>query len=113
MKLLGDSIRFPLILIPAANGPVDGLVPWIERHDVLVWWLAATSAAIAIGMLIATPWLVAMIPDDYFATKERPPIVGRSEHPVLRWLLRIGKNLLGLVLIIFGLLLSLPNHMNM
>jgi hypothetical protein len=84
------------------------VVAWIERHDVTLWWLAAFSAVIAVVMLAMTPWLVSLIPDDYFATKERPPIVGRSRHPVLRWCLRIGKNVLGLTLIIFGLLLSLP-----
>ncbi|MBA3315047.1 MAG: hypothetical protein M3552_12135 [Planctomycetota bacterium] len=87
---------------------LDAIIAWIERHDVLLWWMAIGSAALAVGMLIATPWLVSVIPDDYFATKERPPIVGRSEHPVLRWLLRLGKNLLGFVLIIVGMLFSLP-----
>jgi hypothetical protein len=57
-------------------------------------------------MLALTPWLVSLIPDDYFATKERPPIAGRSRHPVLRWTLRIGKNVLGLTLIILGLCLT-------
>jgi hypothetical protein len=92
----------------ALHNFVNEFVAWIERHDVLVWWFAIGSAVIAVGMLFTTPWLVSVIPDDYFATKERPPIATRSEHPALRWALRIGKNILGLVLIVIGLLLSLP-----
>jgi hypothetical protein len=84
------------------------VIAWIERHEVVLWWVAIGSAVMAVGMLILTPWLVSVIPDDYFATRERPPIVGRSRHPVLRWMLRIGKNVLGLTLVVVGLLLSLP-----
>jgi hypothetical protein len=83
------------------------LVAWMQRHDVALSWIAGSSAILAVAMLVLTPWLVSIIPDDYFATKERPPIVGRSEHPVLRWTLRIAKNLLGLTLIIIGLFLTL------
>jgi len=83
------------------------LAAWIERHDIALSWIAGSSAVLAIAMLVLTPWLVSLIPDDYFATKERPPIVGRSEHPLLRWMLRITKNLLGLTLIIIGLFLTL------
>lgn len=83
------------------------VVAWIERYDVALWWCAVGSAVIAVAMLALTPWLVSLIPDDYFATKERPPIVGRSRHPVLRWSLRIGKNSLGLALIVIGLFLTL------
>ena len=81
------------------------LLEWMAQHDVLLWWVGIGSAAISLGSLLALPLVVARIPDDYFATRERPPIVGRSRHPVWRWLLRIAKNLAGLFLVAFGLLL--------
>lgn len=95
-----------------AMGPLaqqfSQLVAWVKQHEVMLWWIGAASATVTIGMLIAMPWVVSIIPDDYFAAKERPRLAGRSRHPVIRWLLRIGKNLLGLLLVLLGLVLSLP-----
>ena len=87
---------------------LHALLQWVDAHQALVWWVTAVSATLTIGTLVAMPWVVSLIPDDYFATRERPPIVGRSERPVARWAARIGKNLLGVVLILFGLVMSVP-----
>lgn len=57
--------------------------------------------------LIASVWVMIKLPADYFANhadQEWWP----DQHPVLRWLLRIVKNLLGYLLIVLGVLLSLP-----
>ena len=50
--------------------------------------------------------LVVALPADYFV--EQRPRFWADRHPVLRWLAIIGKNLLGVALIVVGLLLSLP-----
>lgn len=81
---------------------------WVAGHEAELWWVAIASACVTVGTLLALPWVVALIPNDYFATKERPPISERSQHPVLRWTLRIAKNLLGIVLVFLGLVMSLP-----
>lgn len=81
---------------------------WVAGHEALLWWVAIGSASVTVGTLLALPWVVALIPNDYFATRERPKISERSQHPVLRWTLRIGKNLLGIVLVFLGLVMSLP-----
>jgi hypothetical protein len=81
---------------------------WLKAHEAALWWVMAGSTGVTVGTLIALPWVVALIPNDYFATKDPPKIRGRSQHPVLRWMLRIGKNLLGIILVILGLVMSLP-----
>lgn len=81
------------------------LITWVKEHDVVLWWVMACSAVLTVGTLLALPWVVARIPDDYFATKERLPFGEYSQHPVLRWVFRIGRNLLGVVLLLLGLVM--------
>lgn len=87
---------------------VTSLRLWLASHETIVWWMASGSLALTVGTIVALPFIVANIPDEYFATKERPPLREVSRHPVIRWVLRIGKNGLGLVLVIIGLVLSIP-----
>ena len=81
------------------------LIAWVVEHDVVIWWVMAGSAALTLGTLAALPWLVCQIPDDYFATKERLPVAEYSPHPVLHWIFRIARNLLGIILLLLGLVM--------
>jgi hypothetical protein len=56
---------------------------------------------------VAAPWLAGLIPTDYFAHSAPPPSAFREHHPVLRALLLVLKNLLGLLLVVLGILLVL------
>ena len=78
-------------------------------------WLAvcgAVSLALFVGSLLALPSLLARVPHDYFATRERPRsrfVAGR--HPAVRWSLRVAKNLAGLGLVAAGVaMLLLPGQ---
>ncbi len=65
-----------------------------------------------VGTLVAVPFLVVRIPEWYF-TEPRRHRVRRDElgHPVVRLLLRIGKNLLGVVFILTGVaMIFLPGQ---
>jgi hypothetical protein len=90
------------------TGALETAKVWLDRHEAVVWWVGSFSLALTLGTIVALPFVVAQIPDDYFATKERLPLRERTHHPVLRWLLLIGKNLLGFVLVVVGLILALP-----
>src|SRR4051794_10237323 len=70
-------------------------------------WILVAAAAVAISSAIAIGVLIA-IPATYFC--EPPSHGGREDkrHVVLRWAVLIGKNLAGAVLVIAGVLLSLP-----
>jgi hypothetical protein len=48
-----------------------------------------------------------LIPEDHFVSKRRS-VIGKVRQPAARIALVIGKNLLGVVLILIGLVLSLP-----
>lgn len=85
--------------------PLAEWVDWIRAHDVALWWVAAGSAVLVVGTPFVLPFVVARIPEDYFATKDRLPLSETSEHPVLRWTLRIFRNLIGAILFLLGLIM--------
>lgn len=64
--------------------------------------LAAVSAALFVGSLLATPWLIVRLPADYFdARVPRQFLPGRS--PMVRAVGHVLKNLFGWVFIAAGL----------
>jgi len=68
-------------------------------------WLLGGYLLITAISLAAFVILVVALPSSYFCADRQLWIDG---HPLLRWLLVIGKNLLGLAIIALGILLSLP-----
>ncbi len=83
----------------------------LENHRQLLMWIGIGSLGIFIISLLTLPWLVAKIPDDYFVPKKRQPTNWKNQHPVVRLLILIGKNLVGYGLIFAGLLmLFLPGQ---
>ena len=78
---------------------------WWSEHGLV---LTITFGAISLFGLVAMIVVLARLPADYFL---RPP--ERSSrfahlHPALRLMLRIGRNGLGFLLIVLGIVLSLP-----
>lgn len=59
------------------------------------------------GSLAFTALIIVQMPANYFQNQKHPPALAPG-HPVLRWLGHIVKNLLGLLLILIGIMLSLP-----
>jgi archaellum biogenesis protein FlaJ (TadC family) len=69
------------------------------------------SALVFFVSLLSLPWLVALIPEDYFSSKQRKPPTWQKQHPVIRALITIVKNLLGIVLLAGGfLMLFMPGQ---
>lgn len=87
------------------------MLEWLSENQTLLTWLSVISLITFVGSLLALPWLVGMIPDDYFLHQSRQSANLKQRHPVVRLLLLIGKNLLGLLLLCGGLLmLFLPGQ---
>ncbi len=81
------------------------MLDWIHAHDTLLWWLTAASVVTFFASLIIVPILIARIPADYFAQPTRPDRPWKHQHPAVRVVLRIGKNALGVVLMLAGLVM--------
>ncbi|REK26766.1 MAG: hypothetical protein DWQ45_24905 [Planctomycetota bacterium] len=71
-------------------------------------WILTLSAMTFVGTLVAIPILLVRMPADYFIRRRvgLPALDGL--HPVLRWTVRVLKNLLGVFLVLAGLAMSVP-----
>jgi len=73
--------------------------------------MGVCSAVIFFISLLSLPWLVAKIPEDYFSPQKRQPTEWKVQRPVMRLMVLIGKNCLGYLLLLGGLLmLVLPGQ---
>ncbi|MEX2524423.1 MAG: PGPGW domain-containing protein [Gammaproteobacteria bacterium] len=73
--------------------------------------LGVISLITFIGTLIVVPWLIVRIPTDYFAPEKRQPAPWSDQHPAIRWILLIAKNLFGAILVVMGIaMLVLPGQ---
>lgn len=70
-------------------------------------WLIVFSVITFVASIVVTIFVLVKLPDTYFkASHGREFWVER--HPVLRWGGLVVKNLLGALLVLFGILMSLP-----
>jgi hypothetical protein len=87
------------------------MLDWIGQHDALLWTLGSVSVAMFLGTLIVVPFLIVRIPADYFAPVERQDPPAKRHRAPVRLLLHIGKNILGVIFLIAGLImLMLPGQ---
>jgi len=85
------------------------LIDWFKAHPEVIAAATAVSVLVFVASLVLVPVLAARIPADYFVRPRRQPWGWGRRHPVLRWLVLIAKNLLGVVLVVTGLgMLVLP-----
>ena len=86
---------------------LNSLLDWGQAHDALLWWLFAASIAMFALTPIAVGWALIRLPRDYFTNDRRQPLGSWAKHPAIRIAMLAGKNLLGVVLILAGLLMLL------
>jgi hypothetical protein len=87
------------------------ILEWIQNNQAVLWWLGALSITMFIGTLIAVPWLVTRIPDDYYLQdgRKKPPMF--YDRKVLRIIYLIVKNAIGYIFIGAGIvMLVLPGQ---
>lgn len=87
----------------SSEGFIPALTAWVSEN---AFWLIAVSVAYFAVSLVVIRFLVIRMPPDYFLPGRSPS--GNAAHPLLRVALRIGKNILGLVVIAVGLVMSVP-----
>jgi len=71
-----------------------------------VMWMAISTTITVAGALFAG-WVLIRMPADYFCEHHTCDF-WPGKHPLLRWCGRIGKNLLGLLVIVAGVIMALP-----
>lgn len=90
---------------------LDGVGGWVADHPWLMGGIGTISLLTFFGSLVAVPWLVVRLPEDYFQTRERRSWAVVSGHPIVHWVTLVLKNVLGLVLVVAGIgMLVLPGQ---
>lgn len=84
---------------------LSDVLGWAHEHVRLLFGWAGIWVATFVLTLWAVRWYLLRVPADYFAHEHKPLDYFRSAHPVLRWTLLIGKNLIGAILLISGLVM--------
>jgi hypothetical protein len=83
----------------------------IHSNPLAVKWVVTISLITFIGTIIVVPYLITLIPEDYFAHEKREAWGFTGHHPLIRACLIIMKNLCGYVLILLGIaMLVLPGQ---
>jgi hypothetical protein len=87
---------------------------WLSRHLPDGWggrdfWIGAIAITLITFVLsiVVCVIVVIRIPQDYFLG-DHAPDAWRHRHPMVRWPLVIGKNVLGVLLVLLGVVMSLP-----
>jgi hypothetical protein len=90
---------------------LEHLASFYEAHAELFGWLGGASVLMFVLSLVSLPWLVARIPEDYFLSPEPYVHYHEFRHPVIRLLILMIKNIVGLVLLLAGIgMLVLPGQ---
>jgi len=84
------------------------MVDWLLAHETLIWWLAAFSVITFVGSLIAIPVVVLRLPTDYFSPRRSQAARWRERQPLARIILTVLKNLCGFILVLAGIIMSIP-----
>jgi hypothetical protein len=90
---------------------IESFTIFYEEHQVFLGLMAGISLAMFVGSLLSLPWLLSLIPVDYF--KDPEPYKDHHEfgHPIMRLMIVGLKNLLGGILILAGVaMLVLPGQ---
>lgn len=75
---------------------------WFKAHPAFTGWLVGLSIATLVLSAITVPFLVSRMRADYFMPDRDRTRMFANQHPVVRWIGLILKNLAGLILFIAG-----------
>jgi hypothetical protein len=87
-----------------ADGAEDAVIEWLADN---AWWLTAVGLLMSVGGIGAMVVLAVAMPADHFMPSHRGA-EERRHHPVVRFLLRVARNILGAFLLVLGLVLAIP-----
>lgn len=80
---------------------------WIQEHRDWLAILGVSSALMLVATAIAVPWIVLRLPSDALR-RPNPLDAWGKQHPILRVLVLVGRNLIGIPLVLLGIVLSVP-----
>jgi len=91
-----------------SRGVIEQFLDWIATNRTLINWLGATSVIMFVLTIMIVPILVVKMQPDYFLENRNEDLSIKAQHPVIRMIGKILKNLMGGLLVIAGIVLSVP-----
>ena len=90
---------------------MNQIILWASTHENLLVWMGLISLIVFIASLASLPWLVALIPEDYFISSKRQLTSWKNRFPGMWVLVFVVKNTIGYLLLLSGMLmLFLPGQ---
>ena len=83
------------------------MIEFIHSHESLLLWLTIASIIALIASMVLIPWMIVHIPSDYFSHNKRKKHQWGSYPPIIRLVLLLMKNILGVIFIISGIIMLL------
>jgi MFS family permease len=81
------------------------ILDWIKENGVLLTWVSAASLVMFFLTPVVVGWIVIRLPPDYFAREQPHPARSWQRHRLLRPVVLVIKNLVGVVLLLAGLVM--------
>jgi hypothetical protein len=81
------------------------LLEFFNTHEGLFFYSTLIGLVGLLGSLIVVPWLLIKIPSDYFVAEKREKCPWGNCPPIIRLLLLVIKNIIGVVLILSGIIM--------
>jgi hypothetical protein len=82
---------------------IETIFEALKAHQQLFWLLGLGSIVLLIGTALLIPWLIIVLPADFFSRAPGKAFGGR--HPVVIFALILLRNVLGAVLLVAGIIM--------
>ncbi|MCH8930907.1 MAG: hypothetical protein IIA98_08350 [Proteobacteria bacterium] len=82
------------------------MLEWLSLFKPYLQWMALASFLSLVLVVVLLPAIVTQLPEDYFIREKRRPVARQKGHPVLMVIVNLVKNLLGLLFIVAGVLMT-------
>lgn len=82
------------------------MLDWLSLFKPYLQWMALASFLSLVLAVVLLPAIVTQLPEDYFIREKRRPVARQKGHPVLMVIVNLVKNLLGLLFIVAGVLMT-------
>ncbi len=93
------------------NELLPSITIWVENHTLVLTVSGLISIFLFVGTLLVLPVLIIMIPSDYFVRPREKHLWASHRHSLVRLVLLIVKNVIGLVLVLMGfVMLFIPGQ---
>jgi hypothetical protein len=84
---------------------IDAAWDWARSHPSWLLWATAVSVLMAVSTPALVGWVVIQLPTDYFLHQRQIVADAWHRHPVLRPIVFLVKNVLGIVLFASGIVM--------